>query len=68
MWNKDEVEGAVEQAKGKAKETAGEFLKDIDLEEEGADQQSAGNAQQTVGKARRKVGEVIEDVGKAVKK
>ncbi len=68
MWNKDEVQGAVEQAKGKAKEKAGEFLKDIDLEEEGVDQQAAGSAQQTVGKARRKVGEVVEDVGKAIKK
>ena len=67
MWNKDEVKGVVENAKGKAKEAAGDLLDDEQLKEEGQDQQAVGSAQQTVGKARRKVGEVIEDFGKSVK-
>jgi len=67
MWNKDEVQGAFENAKGKAKEAAGDLTDDEQLKEEGQNQQAVGSAQQTVGKARRKVGEAIEGVGKAVK-
>jgi len=67
MWNKDEVEGAVENVKGKAKEAAGDVTDDEQLREEGQDQQAVGSVQQTVGKARRKVGDAIEGVGKAVK-
>jgi uncharacterized protein YjbJ (UPF0337 family) len=68
MWNKDEVQGAVEEGKGKLKEAAGDLVGDDRLTEEGVDDQVAGSAQRTVGKARRKVGEVIESVGEAVKK
>ncbi|MEP7308084.1 MAG: CsbD family protein [Acidobacteriota bacterium] len=68
MWNKDEVKGAVENVKGKAKEAVGDLTDDEQLKEEGQDQQAVGNVQQQLGKARRKVGEVIEDVGKAVKR
>jgi len=68
MWNKDEVKGAVEEAKGKAKEAAGDLIDDEQLRQEGLDDQVEGGAQRTVGKARRKVGEVIENIGEAVKK
>jgi len=68
MWNKDEVQGAFENAKGKAKEAAGDLTDDEQLKEEGQDQQAVGSVQQQIGKGRRKVGEVIEDVGKAVKR
>ena len=40
--NKDRIEGAVEQAKGKVKEVAGKVTGDAKLETEGKTQQVAG--------------------------
>jgi uncharacterized protein YjbJ (UPF0337 family) len=68
MWNKDEVQGAVKDVKGRAKEAAGDFTNDERLREEGIDDQIEGDAQRTVGKASRKVGEFVEDIGKTIKK
>jgi len=64
--NRDEVEGKLDQAKGKTKETIGRAINDDELEAEGRAEDAGGNIQEGFGKARRKVGEAIEDVGDAI--
>ena len=61
--NRDELEGKLDQAKGKTKETIGRVIDDEELEAEGRADDAGGNIQEGFGKARRKVGEAIEDVG-----
>jgi uncharacterized protein YjbJ (UPF0337 family) len=67
MWNKDERDGKVDEAKGKAKQAIGGVTGDDNLKAEGEADEAAGKVQSTVGHGARKVGEAIEDVGKAVK-
>lgn len=50
--NKDRVDGAVKQAKGKAKEVAGKVLGDAKLKGEGKAEQTAGKVQNAVGGAK----------------
>ena len=64
--NRDEVEGKLDQAKGKAKETIGRAINDDELEAEGRADNAGGDIQEGFGKARRKVGEAIEDVGDSI--
>ena len=67
MWNKDEVDGKIEQVKGRAKQAVGDLTNDDDLKAEGEADEVAGKVQDTVGRGARKVGKAIEDIGKAVK-
>ena len=64
--NRDELEGKLDQAKGKTKETIGRAINDDELEAEGRADDAGGEVQEGFGKARRKVGEAIEDVGDAI--
>lgn len=64
--NRDEVEGKLDQAKGKVKETIGRATDDDQLESEGRADHAGGKVQEGFGKGRRKVGEAIEDVGDAI--
>jgi uncharacterized protein YjbJ (UPF0337 family) len=66
--NRDEVEGKLDQAKGKAKETIGRAINDRDLEAEGNADRVSGNVQEGFGTAKRKVGEAVEDLGDAIKR
>jgi uncharacterized protein YjbJ (UPF0337 family) len=66
MWNKDEVQGKVDQAKGKVKETVGDLNNDEQLRDEGTADKAAGNVEEAYGKGRRKVGEAIKDLGKKI--
>lgn len=66
--NRNEVEGKLDQAKGKIKETVGRAINDRDLEREGQADHAGGKIEEGFGKARRKVGEAIEDVGDAIKR
>jgi len=68
MWNKDEVEGKVGQAKGRAKQAAGDLTNNDDLKAEGEVDEAAGKIQDKIGRGTRKVGEAIEDLGKKVKR
>jgi uncharacterized protein YjbJ (UPF0337 family) len=61
--NRDELEGKLDQAKGKTKETIGRAINDDELEAEGRAEDAGGNIKEGFGKARRKVGEAIEDIG-----
>jgi uncharacterized protein YjbJ (UPF0337 family) len=63
MWNKDEVRGKVDQAKGRVKEAAGDLSNDEQLRNEGAADEAAGNVEEGFGKGRRKVGDAIKDLG-----
>ena len=67
MKNKDEMRGKWEQAKGKAKQAAGDLTNDERLRQEGADDEVIGTVREGVGKARRKIGEAIEDIGEQLK-
>jgi uncharacterized protein YjbJ (UPF0337 family) len=62
MWNKDEVQGKVDQAKGKIKEKIGEMNNDEQLRTEGEAQHDAGHVEEAFGKGRRKVGETLNDI------
>jgi uncharacterized protein YjbJ (UPF0337 family) len=66
MWNKDEVQGKVDRAKGRVKESVGEMNNDEQLREEGVEDQAAGDVEEAFGKGRRKVGEAIKDLGKKI--
>ena len=68
MWNKNEVNGKIGQAKGRAKQAVGDLTNDDDLKAEGEVDEAAGKVQDTVGRGTRKVGEAIEDLGKKVKR
>ena len=47
--DKDRIEGAVERAKGAAKDVAGKITGDSKLQAEGKTQKAAGTVQNTVG-------------------
>jgi uncharacterized protein YjbJ (UPF0337 family) len=47
--DKDRIEGAARQAKGKIKEVAGKITGDAKLEAEGKSEKAAGKVQNTVG-------------------
>jgi uncharacterized protein YjbJ (UPF0337 family) len=66
--NRDELEGKIDQAKGKTKETVGRAIDDRELEQEGRADRTGGKVQEGFGKVRRKVGEAIEDIGEEVRK
>lgn len=59
--DKDRIEGAAEQAKGKIKEVAGKVTGDAKTEAEGKGQQAAGKLQNTVGGLKDKAREAVDD-------
>ena len=67
MWNKDERDGKMDQAKGKVKQAVGDLTNDPDLKAEGQIDEAAGKGQAAVGQVRRKVGDAIASVANAVK-
>jgi uncharacterized protein YjbJ (UPF0337 family) len=48
----DKIEGAIHEAKGKIKETAGQITNDPALEEEGKDENLAGKIQTKIGEVK----------------
>ena len=68
MWNKTEVRGKIDKAKGKAKQATADITNDDNLRAEGEADEVAGKVEDTAGRGVRKVGEAIENVGKAVKR
>ncbi|HYO64381.1 MAG TPA: CsbD family protein [Pyrinomonadaceae bacterium] len=65
--NSDEVEGKVDQVKGRAKEEIGDITNDDRMRGEGRAEHAGGELQEGFGTARRKVGETIEDIGDAIR-
>jgi uncharacterized protein YjbJ (UPF0337 family) len=68
MFNKNETNGAIDQAKGKAKQVIGNATNDPNLRDEGRADEAAGKVESAVGNAQRKVGNAVENVGKAIKR
>jgi uncharacterized protein YjbJ (UPF0337 family) len=68
MWNKNERDGKIDQAKGKVKQTVGELTGNDKLKAEGQVDETVGKAKTAVGGAQKKVGAAIESVGKAAKR
>ncbi len=66
MWNKDEVRGKVDRAKGRVKESVGEMNNDEQLRNEGIEDQAAGEVEEAFGTGRRKVGNAVKDLGKKI--
>jgi uncharacterized protein YjbJ (UPF0337 family) len=67
MWNKDEVNGKVDQIKGRTKQAVGDLTNDEQLRNEGEADEAAGSVESGFGKGRRKVGEAIKDFGNRIK-
>ncbi len=65
--NKNELDGKVDQLKGKAKQAWGEATNDPQTYDEGVADEVAGNVEEGFGKARRKVGEALQDVADKIK-
>jgi uncharacterized protein YjbJ (UPF0337 family) len=66
MTNKNEVAGKIRQMKGAAKEKAGEWTENPDLEAEGLADRAAGTAQEGVGTVQRKAEEAAQKVKKTL--
>jgi uncharacterized protein YjbJ (UPF0337 family) len=67
MWNKNERNGKVDQAKGKVKQAVGTLTGDDDLKAEGQVDEAVGKVEAAVGRTSRKTGDAITRVAKAVK-
>ena len=68
LMNRDELDGKVDQVKGKVKQATGDLTDNERLHDEGVADEAAGNVQEGFGRGRRKVGEAIEDLGEKLKK
>jgi uncharacterized protein YjbJ (UPF0337 family) len=58
--NKDQVEGTIEQGKGKLKEAAGDLTNDKSLETEGEVDQAKGKLQKGFGDAKEELKDTID--------
>ena len=67
MWNKNERDGKIDQARGKIKQAVAAVTHDDDLKAEGQVDETVGLAEAAVGRISRKAGDAITRVGKAVK-
>jgi uncharacterized protein YjbJ (UPF0337 family) len=67
VWNKNQIKGKADQAKGQMKEKLGELTDNDKLRGEGAADDIKGKAEDTFGNARRKVGNALDDLGKKIK-
>jgi uncharacterized protein YjbJ (UPF0337 family) len=66
--NRDELDGKVDQVKGKVKQATGDLTDNEQLHDEGVADEAAGNVQEGFGRGRRKVGEAVEDLGEKLKR
>lgn len=66
--NKDELDGRVDQIKGKVKQATGDLTDNERLHDEGVADEAEGDVQEGFGRARRKVGEAVEDLGDKLKR
>jgi uncharacterized protein YjbJ (UPF0337 family) len=67
MWNKNERDGKIDQAKGRVKQAVGDLTGNDKLKAEGQVDEAVGKATAAVGQAKQKVAAVIEGVGKKVR-
>jgi uncharacterized protein YjbJ (UPF0337 family) len=67
MWNRNERQGTVDQAKGRIKQAVGALTGDDDLKAEGHVDETVGKVEAAVGRLSRKTGDGVTRIGKAVK-
>ena len=68
MWNKNERDGKIDQAKGKVKQAVGDLTGNDKLKAEGKVDETIGDAKTAVGGAQKKVSAAIASVGEAAKR
>ena len=68
MWNKNERDGKIDQAKGKVKQAVGDLTGNDKLKTKGKVDETVGDAKTAVGGAQKKVAAAIASVGQAVKR
>ena len=68
MWNKDERDGKIGQAKGRVEQAVGALTGNKDLKVQGQVDEAAAQVLEAVGAVRREAGHVIEEIGKAIKR
>ncbi len=68
MWNKNERDGKIDQAKGRAKQAVGDLTGDEKMKAEGEMDEAGGKVEEAVGKVQRKTVAAIEKVREAVKR
>lgn len=66
--NKDELEGRMDQVKGRVKQGVGDLTDNERLHDEGVADEASGEVQEGFGRGRRKVGEAIEDIADRIKR
>jgi uncharacterized protein YjbJ (UPF0337 family) len=67
MWNKNERDGAIDQAKGRVKQAVGALTGDDKLKGKGELDETVGQAKTAVGVAQKKIGAAISLVAKTPK-
>jgi uncharacterized protein YjbJ (UPF0337 family) len=68
MLNKNEVDGKIDQVKGRVKQAVGDLTHDDDLKARGRADETVGKAEAAVGQAQRKADAAIKGIFKAVKR
>jgi len=68
MWNKNERDGNIDQAKGKIKQAVAALTSDDKLKAEGQVDEAVGKVEVAIGQARWTAAEAIANAAKAVKK
>ncbi len=67
MWNKNERNGNLDQAKGRVKQAVGDLAGNDKLRTEGKVDETVGKAETAVGGAQKKVAAAIKSVSKPAK-
>ena len=67
MFNKDERDGKVNQAKGRVKQAVGDLTGNAHLRTEGKIDEAKGKVQVAIGHAKDKFGDAVKDATRAVK-
>ena len=68
MWNKNERDGKIDQAKGRVKQAVGDLTANEDLKAEGQVDEAGGKVKEAVGQLKRKTVAAIEKIGEAMKR
>ena len=68
MWNKNERDGMIDQAKGRAKQAVGDLTGNEKMKAEGQMDEAGGKVEEAVGQLQRKTVAAIEKMGEAVKR
>lgn len=67
MWNKDQIQGKMEKAKGSIKEVIGTAAGATKLKAAGQRQELKGKVQEGYGSAKQIVGAALENLGRQIK-